>query len=451
MPSVERDAHRGGRRRTARPSTATSRPAPSSDRLRRRGQARAQRLGGAGAEDQHRARRAAAPAARAGCRRRARRASAPRRSRRAATGSACRAAAPATSDRRARPRVERRTAAPSSGASSDERQARGQPVRERPCRPPSAGSGCGDSAHLLERAVGVVAGEQARQRQERREQRGHPDHAGPDAREQLAVGRRREREERYDDHVEQELHRELRAAMRNATRRSRDERPANAGERAVGRGVAASPVRERRRISASASVRTRAGRRARSGWCVAATTSAAARARCARRGRASSASAVGVERRHRLVEEPQRARREARAARARRAGAGPATARAPGRSRCATPGPTSASASRPASSDGTLAGERRRARAGSPRRELVLERGHVPANSDAPRAARRRARPRRRRRRGFRPPRGTVSPASMRSSVVLPLPLRPVTISARPASTRRAERPRRAARYRAAP
>ena len=47
---------------------------------------------------------------------------------------------------------------------------------------------------LLERAIRVVRGEKARQRQQRRKQRRDPEHAGTHRREQRALGRRRERE-----------------------------------------------------------------------------------------------------------------------------------------------------------------------------------------------------------------------------------------------------------------
>ena len=64
---------------------------------------------------------------------------------------------------------------------------------------------------LLERAVGIVACEQARQRQHRREQRRDPDDAGPHHAQQRRVGTHPERKEARDDREENERGEHIRA------------------------------------------------------------------------------------------------------------------------------------------------------------------------------------------------------------------------------------------------
>ena len=57
----------------------------------------------------------------------------------------------------------------------------------------------GGDEHLLERAVGVVGREHARQRQQRRQKSGHPDDARRDGAKNVAFGADAQRNERHHD------------------------------------------------------------------------------------------------------------------------------------------------------------------------------------------------------------------------------------------------------------
>ena len=288
-----------------------------------------------------------------------------------------------------------------------ERQAGGEPVRER------LG---GDReferrvAHQdqVERAVLVVGGEQPVERQQAGEQRAEPQDRRADAREQREIGADRERHQRHDDQEEQHA---------DAARRRR-RAPRAACRAGTGRQSALMRAAPERASS------LRARRRPIGPW-VAATI----RPPPARWPRISPASRVlrgAVERRGRLVEQPDRALR--------RRAAGRSTAAAAGR-------PTDRPAGRSASAAEADRGQRRvaarlgRRRDSAPRRRDFRRPSATasarPGGRDNGPARRGCARGRRRRARAARPA-SRSSPAIIRSSEDLPAPLRPVTTSASP-------------------
>ena len=114
---------------------------------------------------------------------------------------------------------------------------------------------------LLQRAVGVIPGEEPRQRQQRGEQGGDPQHAGAHRRQQRPFGSRREREQRNHDHVEQQLHAEFRARAQRDLEVAR-ERPAHAGQHGarIAADAEAGSARAMFRPASSSARASRAGR-----------------------------------------------------------------------------------------------------------------------------------------------------------------------------------------------
>src|SRR4030095_9756296 len=88
---------------------------------------------------------------------------------------------------------------------------------------------------LLQRPVGEIARKSQRERQKRGEQGGHPEHARPHRCEQGALGGRRERKQRNHDHVEQQLHAEFRARTQRDPEIAH-ERPAHSRQDGTGGG-----------------------------------------------------------------------------------------------------------------------------------------------------------------------------------------------------------------------
>ena len=137
---------------------------------------------------------------------------------------------------------------PSSGASTTTGNPSSASARAS-CRTRAPAADHGDSAICSSVPSAKSRGEQPRQRQQRREQRGDPQHAGTERHEQRAFGRRRQRKQRDHDHVEQELHAEFRARAQRDSQVAR-ERPANAG-------TTRTPLQARQPGSAMAGVRLR--------------------------------------------------------------------------------------------------------------------------------------------------------------------------------------------------
>ena len=299
---------------------------------------------------------------------------------------------------------------------------------------------------LLERAVGVI-GRRTGAAATSSEASSAATHStpGPIVASMRALGRRRERKERDHDHVEQQLHAEFRARAQREPEVAR-ERPAHAGQdRAVARRVAGDCGGDASRVIASVSERVarlgEAERRVRRGDREAAPVQVRRRSwrRAARR------------RRHRA---PSPARRESTAgARASDSRARPMRRRCPcdstraGSARCAS----RARPCRARRGSRRATRSRRRARRSDARFSSAVSSsfsaGAWPAKAIAARKRRIERRDRPARSSGSRPRRARDSPASMRSSVVLPVPFAPVTTSAWPGSTR-TRAPRTAARGR---
>ena len=83
------------------------------------------------------------------------------------------------------------------------RNARDEPVRE-DLGYDHHGKRLGGDEHLLERAVGMIGLEHARQREKRGEKRGDPHDAGGDRAEDVGFGAHAERHERHDDRKEED-------------------------------------------------------------------------------------------------------------------------------------------------------------------------------------------------------------------------------------------------------
>src|SRR5439155_9392525 len=88
----------------------------------------------------------------------------------------------------------------------------------------------GRESDLLQRAVGEVRAEQTGQRQERCEQRSHPENAGPECPQQRWVGAHTQRKERDHDGIEEQLNAELRLGAQREPQVA-PQRPCDAGPR----------------------------------------------------------------------------------------------------------------------------------------------------------------------------------------------------------------------------
>ncbi|MNC86483.1 hypothetical protein D3C83_21500 [compost metagenome] len=94
----------------------------------------------------------------------------------------------------------------------------------------------GGEQHAVERAVGVVGLEHAREREHAGEERRHPDHARGDRAQQVGLRADAEREQAHHDHEEQHRGRDVGTAPPREQQVAPDDGSQNGGHGVSGRG-----------------------------------------------------------------------------------------------------------------------------------------------------------------------------------------------------------------------